>query len=299
MRNQILFIGNGLNRIIDTDDKKYFEPEYLLSQIFKNYYTEQKKQKNTEIDFAFLFDTLFNRFLNGKYDSFYNILINNLKDYFNLLEKEGNMKIIREFSKELFSFININDYDAIFTTNYDNNLHGIFGKVLKGKSFGRQGIYKYIDEDKKCSIVHLHGDVLEPQHKICAGYRAYTKLVKRIYSNIKLGNYKDDYKKEDFIKELEKLPEWARVFFTHDIHIIGYSLSKYERDIWSLLTVRSFIKRKYNYIENHIYFYDKCENNSDLIYFDIECPKFNNNSNEKNYKQFYKEVFKYLGEKSL
>jgi hypothetical protein len=56
---------------------------------------------------------------------------------------------------------------------------------------------------------------------------------------------------------LNRLPEsWIQKFFTHDIHIIGFSLDFSETHLWWLLNLRARLIESINItIDNEIYFY--------------------------------------------
>lgn len=134
------------------------------------------------------------------------------------------------------------------TTNYDktleNTLLGMgYTQIDSDSSESRYSIHRYKsfkkDNDTKC-IWYIHGNI-DNRNSIIMGYDQYCGGLSKMDDWVK-GSYKIAIKTihsrftntpyDDTIKS------WIDLFFTSNIHIIGYSMSFDEIDLWWLLDKR-------------------------------------------------------------
>jgi len=155
--------------------------------------------------------------------------------------------------------LNVTDY---LTTNYDYSLEKVFDPNFS-KSCTTNNEWKYsifrkntVNQNKK--IWHIHGEINNGINRksrysaesIMIGNEHYGDYFRKIHEYIKPpgGNVMDGLNRE---------PEsWIQNFFTHDIHIIGFSLDFSETHLWWLLNLRARMIESRNIpISNEIYFY--------------------------------------------
>lgn len=162
------------------------------------------------------------------------------------------------------------DLDNYLTTNYDLNFEHTFDSYLNSKQETIYSIRTYVecsDEHriKRPKIWHIHGDV-ERLKSISLGLNHYCGTVGKMDDFFK-GNY--EFQENNIKIRLESLASkllnkndwdgrsWIELFFTTNIHIIGFSFDYSEIDLWWLLNRRA---RPQNFhtkdITNSITYYD-------------------------------------------
>lgn len=168
--------------------------------------------------------------------------------------------ITTNYDQVLYNLLSAQGYEKVFTNNTEN-IYSIRRKVeLQHKS----GNCKY--------IWPIHGTIQYPK-SIMLGLDQYCGSVAKINAYIKGGyNYNKAGKQvvlEDIISRLKQqkcdIPlSWIDLFFTHNIHIIGFGLQYDEIDLWWILNRRQRYIREYgngNIISNKIIFYGNVEKN--------------------------------------
>lgn len=207
--------------------------------------------------------------------------------------------VLEQYNK--FVKHNVQNY---ITTNYDH----VFEKVLLYNQFKPdtslschdEEIYSlrrqntYVKDDDVKRIWHIHGDEKYPK-SIMLGFNHYCGSLAKIYQYIK-GEYhsqaKNNRPKLDIVEPIEqRLPNlnntdkrfWIPLFFTTNVHIIGFGLDESEQDVWWVLDQRARLMAKYpNLIKNKIYFYG--QPNDDKIrllqHFSVEVVYTSKNVNE-------------------
>ena len=84
---------------------------------------------------------------------------------------------------------------------------------------------------------------------------------------------------------------WIDLFFTHDIHIIGFSLQYEEVDLWWILNKRQRYKRKFaheNLINNKIFYYGYVDCNKEKLLNKFGVQVYSLNSKRtKDYTEEY------------
>lgn len=178
---------------------------------------------------------------------------------------------------ERLSQLNVEHY---ITTNYDLVLYNLFLKYSykKGESNNTEGLYnirRKLGLQTECGphkcIWPMHGTILHPK-SIMLGLDHYCGSVGKINNYIK-GKYEysvhgNEVVLDDIITRLRKHKcedpfSWIDLFFTHNIHIIGFGLQYEEIDLWWILNKRQRYIKKYkgeNLITNKIYFYGNVGN---------------------------------------
>ena len=133
----------------------------------------------------------------------------------------------------------------ILTTNYDYNLEATIDPAFCRKKTGagtketKFSLNRCIRlKDKR--IWHIHGEQHCPA-SVCIGYEQYCAYMSRIHEM--LLKPREGYSSEPYLYHYLKHrddpdPAWPVMFFTHDIHIIGLSLSTMEMVLWWLLDCR-------------------------------------------------------------
>ena len=165
---------------------------------------------------------------------------------------------------------NLSETTNFLTTNYDDAFREGLDFPAKEKS---EKIYslrrKYEANDKKCVLWKIHGDMNAPK-SIMLGLDHYCGSIAKIKSYI-YGDYLFNTQKvmpiRDKLHNQNQFDSisWVELFFSHDIHIIGFSLDFSEIDIWWLLNKRARMLHDKDYpIHNKIYYYTNEENKEKL-----------------------------------
>lgn len=176
------------------------------------------------------------------------------------------------FAYDRLCKLNIEHY---ITTNYDQTLYNLlcYNGYKRGESNNSENIYSIrrkfglqnkIGEYKY--IWPIHGTIQHPK-SIMLGLDHYCGSVGKINDYIK-GKY--EYSKDSESQVLKGIIprlksdecavpfSWIDLFFTHNIHIIGFGLQYEEIDLWWILNKRQRYIKQYNrenYITNQIFFY--------------------------------------------
>lgn len=141
----------------------------------------------------------------------------------------------------------------IITTNYDKAIeHNLFKGTIKEYKIKTNGGRKVIFGDT--TIFHIHGTTRDEQYKkICLGTIGYNKYLRSLQSGMP-STFKAIV--DNYDKYISKLPDWAKLMFKEDVHIIGLNLSVSEKDLWYLLTLRAYLISAGLPIKNKIEYHD-------------------------------------------
>ena len=95
---------------------------------------------------------------------------------------------------------------------------------------------------------------------------------------------------------------WIDLFFTHNIHIIGFGLQYEETDLWWILNKRQrYIKQhsRENIISNNIYFYGDVEENKKalLMKLGVEVCSFDSKGLKNIDSSYYKKQYEFYLDK--
>ena len=152
----------------------------------------------------------------------------------------------------------------ILTTNYDYLLECAAAPDFRPRHTTTETAYSLrrrqqvsVDGQPR-RIWHIHGELRTPR-SICLGFEQYMGALQRIRSYLtesvpngfRLGRILAGDEDETAAEN------WCHLFFTQDVHIIGFGLDYSETDIWWLLNyrARAMLTEELD-IENHICFYD-------------------------------------------
>lgn len=149
---------------------------------------------------------------------------------------------------EALAKIPVNHY---ITTNYDKTLENTlkkmgYHKIQSDSNESRYSIHRYSifekDNDTK-QIWHIHGNI-DKRNSIIMGYDQYCGELSKMNDWVK-GSYKIDNKPIKAIHSRfpntahkDTIKSWIDLFFTSNVHIIGYSMPFDEIDLWWLLDKR-------------------------------------------------------------
>jgi len=204
--------------------------------------------------------------------------------------------------------------ENILTTNYDYTIE---------KSYGRYGRSSVMPESKysifrrtvneKCSVWHIHGE-LEAPNTIMLGHEHYLGCVQKmrnylssgVESELVDGKIKSPVKGDNPEFNFDNKPasrkniySWVDIFLRDEIHILGFRIDYTENHLWSLLTQKEKMRRKYpNKIGKAFYHFFE---DSDLskekeakasilnsIGVEVEVTRWSNNYHEA-YDKFFKQ----------
>ena len=214
------------------------------------------------------------------------------------------------FAYEQLVMLNIEHF---ITTNYDQTLYNLLSAkgYKKSESNNTESLYsirrKFGLQNKegvrKC-IWPIHGTIQYPK-SIMLGLDHYCGSVGKINDYIK-GKYEYNKDNKSFVldgiierlrgQKCEKPFSWIDLFFTHNIHILGFGLQYDEIDLWWILNKRQrYIKQynKENLINNKIYFYGNVDDSLKelLIRFGVEVYSFNPPNLETTDSLYYETIY--------
>ncbi len=217
------------------------------------------------------------------------------------------------------SLFNLNAQNYI-TTNYDYGyLDSIIenDEVLKIEGNNTEDVYsirrvktiRNLSEKRK-DFWQIHGEILKPA-TIMLGLDHYCGSIGKIDSYIK-GFYKYVIEKEQieessiekkFLTNTFNYSSWVELFFTSNIHIIGFSFDYSEIDLWWILNKRARLKKAdtlRNRITNEIVFY--CNSIDDqkkglLESLDVKVQIDKLSEKETKYIDYYKKLIRRFQQK--
>jgi hypothetical protein len=171
----------------------------------------------------------------------------------------------------VYSALSELEISSYLTTNYDGTLEtclenkgftideNFSDSSEKVYSIRRKRAYHSIHANKL--IWHIHGEARYPK-SVMLGFDQYCGSVGRIGAYLN-GKYEYGTQKSKEPSIIDKMQQshfsntsWIDLFFTNNIHIIGFGLDYSEQDIWYILNKRQRLLMDSNIpIENKIYFY--------------------------------------------
>lgn len=286
MKSYAILIGNGLNRA--SDNMAWID---MLCEIRKKYGVEANlSYTNLPLEFERIYLDACEK---TKIDNVYSLK----KDVANLLPNVKNLSLHSEFVSL--------PIDCFLTTNYDYYLEQATdpnfqrNKYIFNTSERKHSLFRKIEIQKKM-FWHIHGEAHCPA-SICLGYDHYctylskmiafltqpqSKISKKPYLRYILENDRD-------LKE-----SWLPIFFSHDVFIVGLSMSFLEIDLWWLLTYRrrfALENTKYNISNKIHYFYavGDCKIDSEQISLleSVGVELHPISLIRKNWRKLYQEVY--------
>ena len=268
--------GNGINRTPDILDDRYAW-ENLLNDL-NSQYANNSILNVSRKPFPMVYDEIISYSLKNE---------NQSESYVKSFIKSNINRI--KTNNRYNNLIKINGAE-ILTTNYDYLIEKSLDKNWKKSPINKLEYYYSIYRFQKSAnsnIWHIHGEQADSR-SILLGFRHYINYSTRVKARAEL--FINGLKKEI----VHNNPSWVDLFFTHDIKIIGLSMSFTEYHIWWLLAYRNLKinSDKFLDINNTItlvmpsFSIDK---NSDLIdmlkAYNVELEIINVTNN--NYNAFY------------
>lgn len=270
-----VLLGNGLNRCKNAT-KSWNE---LLGDLSKDYKVEvnEELQKNL---YTFFYERI--------------ILSSGQKDSPDGKEEKIKMDIAKEMKKvepsDLYDFLIHLKVSHYITTNYDYCIEKMLEKKTYRKRSAensektysiRRGVGYEKSEGKLKFVWHVHGEVDYPKSIMlgldhyCGAISKMDAYMKGRYSFIKNGK---EIKIASIISKLKGKSEydhlsWLELFFTSNIHILGFGLDYSETDFWWILNWRARIQKSLKLtLLNQIYYYGEIDKTkADLLAaFDVK-----------------------------
>lgn len=262
MKQDVLFIGNGINNINNT--KSWAA---LVSALRKEV-GKSEDAKDVIKQFPLLFENIFNYGIrNGRIGSEIS-LKKIVAEHVNQIERNDIHKRIDEINSA-----------HIITTNYDLTLErDLNWKVSSIYEEQKYSIFRRatcIENGR--NIWYIHGDC-RTKNSINLGYEHYGGQLQQIRNFIITGKrFSKDFRIQrlgERLGNLSKNPDsWIDLFFNSDIHIVGLCLDFIEIELWWLLAYRAKLLAKPNKkIQNDIYYYipieylDESKGKLELLY---------------------------------
>jgi hypothetical protein len=246
MRNTIFF-GNGLNRI----SEKSVSWSGLLDNL-----KADKKFTNNSLPNTMVYERIFME----KHGPEVSKKTDELK-----IKKSIAEAMKYQGSNELFELLAKMDFDNYLTTNYDYAFE--LALDINANQLSTEKIYslrrkrEYRTSNGTKLLWNIHGEINHPK-SIMLGLDHYCGSVSKIDSYVK-GKYNYSVKGEfkAVAPMVEKLntnkfcyTSWVDLFFSSNVHIIGFSLDYSETDIWWLLNKRARFATD-GLVDNKVNFY--------------------------------------------
>lgn len=287
MENSILF-GNGLNRISDNS----VSWNELLNKIKAGNDFSDKTLPNTMI---------YERIFMEKHQP-------------NVSERADEMEIKRKIAEAMEGQGSNSVYDTLASLNLSNymttNYDYAFGKSLGDEVIKHsiEDIYslrrrrEYLTDNKSINLWHVHGEIDSPK-SIMLGLDHYCGSVSKLDAYVKgRYKYKKDNKRTSVASMTDKLKNknfcytsWVDLFFSTNVHIIGFSLDYSETDIWWVLNKRARILAEFPNF-NRIYFYvDSIDEEKRGLLESFGVTVVETKVIDKNYLSMYKKTISKIG----
>ncbi|RZI25128.1 SIR2 family protein [Pseudomonas orientalis] len=255
MTNTVLY-GNGLNRLssnaVSWDD--------LLDEL-----KGSNGFDNGRLPYTMVYERIFMGMHKADEKDKFDELDLKIKIANSLAEQESN---------EIFELLANMNFENYLTTNYDYAFEkalGVLPEILSTEdiySLRRKRRYKIGDDVKQ--LWNIHGEIDNPK-SIMLGLDHYCGSLSKIDSYVK-GTYKHfvDGKPVQVAPMRDKLRDqefchasWIDLFFSSDVHMIGFGMDYSETDLWWLLNKRArFAAEKL--VKNEIYFYSNYLDNEKI-----------------------------------
>lgn len=239
--DQTLLIGNGLNRTVD-DQISWDSLMRSLGAI------DDPRQ---EVPYPIEFEKLAARIGNtpGKRNS---DPYSELREKISLFIEESSPRVGRAH----LAFRDI-PFNNLLTTNYDSVFESMYTDLKNeitnpGSS---RNILKPIVSTSHFDVYHMHG-ISKWRRTLCLGYEHYMALVAKAKSE--LFEESDDLIETVKAGKLKNRKSWPALFFSSDVHIVGFGLDYCEADVWWLLSLRAALLAPCNKLvehENQIIYY--------------------------------------------
>ena len=225
MRQQVLFVGNGLNRTARGNASWYS----LLEALAGAPTTDEERSVLEAKPFTLWFEELACR-------------------------KDGSKKLQEIIADKLFELsptplhnqIMRLGFQTILTTNYDHCLESASGAIWQDQNTAPETTYSLFRRRTSAeqSIWHLHGDFTHTK-SILLGHRQYIGYMEKIrsYLTYKVGKDGKPSSSSQRKSKFSGVPidrkyneSWVDIFLESDVFMLGFSLDYSENHLWHLIT---------------------------------------------------------------
>ncbi len=246
--NNAILLGNGINNL-----EKNYRWDQLLKKIDSKINLDEKP-------YPLAFEEIvLNKLNSAKSKNKYNEVLKGIKN-----EIADHCRTIKpnSYYKKLVD-INVKSF---LTTNYDYAIEQTLNPQFNVMNVQRTNRdFKYsLNRFHKLSpngvVWHIHGEIDNGYKKenpnqyssasIMIGHEHYGDYYRRIHQYLR--PFATD---EETKLKIKENPNWVDFFFTHNLHIIGFSLDSSEFHIWWLLAYRARLHKIFENIDNSIYFH--------------------------------------------
>jgi hypothetical protein len=245
--NNALLLGNGINNLMPD-----FRWDLLLRKLDGKINLDEKP-------YTLAFEEIVLKKLAGTNNNkSYKEILKGIKDtiaeHCSKIEPDGYHKKIR--SLNISTFLTTN-YDYAIEKTIDENFD--IAKVKRTTKDFKYSLNRYhIVNNKK--VWHIHGEIDNGYKRdninqyasasIMIGHEHYGDYYRRIHQYLRPFST-DEKTKDKYINN----PNWVKLFFTHNLHIVGLSLDSSEFHLWWILAYRARLKENYRNIENNIFYH--------------------------------------------
>lgn len=255
MINSAVMIGNGINRVMNSD--AWGEMIEELSSRCGCDALDDKCDSNLLLEFERIYYSAVNA---GKVKTKYDVK----KVFASLIPEATDLNLQQRLTNL--------PVENFVTTNYDYYLEKSVVSDYNRKKSGsltsekKHSLYRKTTVDGRY-IWHIHGEQHTPA-SICLGYEHYCSYLATMHTL--LTKPREDVSKMPYIKYfMENQPAeiltWMTLFFTHDVYIVGLALSFIEIDLWWLLNYRAqFFIENAQYRKPKIHYYFPVKDESEL-----------------------------------
>lgn len=241
MENTVLY-GNGINRLNEEN------PSWgkLLDGI-KGIRTFD----NGDLPYTMIYERILMEKPRGKAQSIFNDETRIKEMVAKVLSKTQNHEhYIKLFELKCSNYLTTN-YDYAFKNTFDQiNKYSFIEESTEDIYSIRRAIRINENEETQKTIWHIHGELNRPK-SIMLGLDHYCGSIGKIDNYIK-GKY--EYQRNGKIIRLKSIKEkllendfdgvsWIELFFTTNVHIIGFGIDYSELDLWWILTKRARMMR--------------------------------------------------------
>lgn len=282
--NNVIFFGNGLNRVQGGLDWQELLHKISNSKILK------------DIPLTFQYEYICLSSDAGDFDKGPSCSIgeNELKE--RIANQLSNIKSNDIY--EALAKMPVSDY---ITTNYDKTFENTliamgYAPDKSDSNESRYSIHRYNTfkkDDNIKRIWYIHGNI-DIYNSIIMGYDQYCGELSKMNDWVK-GSYKIAKKPIEAIHSRfsnapgdKDIKSWIDLFFTSNIHIIGYSMPFDEIDLWWLLDKRKRLKWEGRMPHGNITFYEGVVKSAEKEKMS-DCEKCKEKEKEKEKKRKAKE----------
>jgi len=155
-----------------------------------------------------------------------------------------------QFHKQVMSM----GFQNILTTNYDYCLEKACSNNWERSSTAQETLYSLFRRNisNGVNVWHIHGELGNPK-SIMIGHDQYTGYSQKISNFLSAGvpTESKERKRKPYISKFSKkasksdTENWVDLFIEDEVHMIGFSLDYTENHLWSLISRKNKLRKKY------------------------------------------------------